>query len=379
MALLEAWERLDKSMTAGYDAASRSIYNFDVRMPLTAKEKDLVRGRRPVETVGGEIAMPRKVRVTTTSFRFPDTRTPEQNREQACAYFEAAGAEGADLVCLPETFLEVGIPGDQVPYAEPLPGPTFDALTRLAQKHRMWVVAGYCVRTEEGLVENSAVVIDRQGQLAARYGKVHPTISECHKRQIAPGSEISVVETDFGRMGLAICYDIGWPDLWAQMKEQGAELVVWPSAYDGGLPLQAYAWTHSYYIVSTVLSEHSRVIDISGAVLASTSRWSRLTTTTIDLEKELLHIAPSLGQTEKLFRLQEEMGGRVTMQGFTEENFVTLESNDPAWPVARIKQHYGLLNWQEYHAYATQVQEEHRPARVSDESRIAELVAAPTA
>jgi predicted amidohydrolase len=319
--------------------------------------------------------MPRKIRVTTTSFHLPGLRTAEQNREQACAYLEAAGSKGADLVCLPETFLETGIPSDQAPFAESLPGPTFDALSRLADKHHMWVVAGYSVTAEDGAVENSAVVIDRKGRLAARYGKAHPTISEMTRRNVAPGTECAtVVETDFGRMGLAICYDVGWPELWAQLQEQGAELVVWPSAYDGGLPLQAYAWTHGYYIVSTVLSEHSRVIDISGAVLASTSRWSRLATATIDLEKELLHIAPSLGQPEKLFRLEEEMGARVTMRGFSEENFVTLESNDPAWPVARIKQHYGLLNWREYHAYATQVQDEHRRTRRAAEPTNAELL-----
>ena len=139
--------------------------------------------------------------------------------------------------------------------------------------------------------------------------------------------------------------------------------------------MQAYAWTHGYYIVSTVLSEHSRVIDISGYDLASTSRWSRLVTTTIDLEKELLHIAPSLGQHEKLFRLQQEMGGRATIQGFTEENFVTLESNDPAWPVSRIKEHYGLLNWREYHAAATRMQNERRRDRRSGQLAEAELLA----
>ena len=320
--------------------------------------------------------MPRKLRVTTTSFDIPGPRTAEQNLDQARRFLEAAGAEGADLACLPETFLETALPADQLPYAEPLPGPTFDALSRLAGKYHMWVVAGYSVRTDDGAIENSAAVIDRHGQLAARYGKIHPTISEMTKRKITPGTECAtVVETDFGRMGLAICYDVGWPDLWAQLAEQGAELVVWPSAYDGGLPLQAYAWTHSYYIVSTVLSEHSRVIDISGAILASTSRWSRLVTTTIDLEKELLHIAPSLGQHEKLFRLQQEMGGRVTIQGFTEENFVTLESNDPDWPVARIKEHYGLLNWREYHAAATQMQDEQRRARRSEPPQQVEILA----
>ena len=56
------------------------------------------------------------------------------------------------------------------------------------------------------------------------------------RRNITPGAVApTVMETDFGRMGLAICYDIGWPDLWTQLREQGAELVVWPSAYGGGL------------------------------------------------------------------------------------------------------------------------------------------------
>lgn len=314
--------------------------------------------------------MPRKVRVTTTSFRIPGLRTVAQNLDQACRFVEAAGAEGADLVCLPETFLETGLDASDLPYAEPLPGPAFEALSRLADRHRLWVVAPYSVMTDDGVIENSAAVIDRQGHLAARYGKLHPTISEMTRRNVAPGANgVTVVETDFGRVGLAICYDLGWPELWEHLAEQGAELVVWPSAYDGGLPLQAYAWTHGYHIVSSVLGDHSRVIDISGAILASTSRWSRMVTTTIDLEKELLHIAPSLGQHERLFRLQEEMGGRITMQGFSDENFVTLESHDPDWPVARIKAHYDLLNWREYHAAATQAQDERRARRAAELQR----------
>ena len=100
-----------------------------------------------------------------------------------------------------------------------------------------------------------------------------------------------------------------------------------------------------------------------------------MVTTTIDLEKELLHIAPSLGQHEKLFHLQQELGGRATIQGFTEENLVTLESNDPEWPVARIKEHYGLVNWREYHALATQAQDEQRHARQASQPEKVELLA----
>lgn len=301
--------------------------------------------------------MPRKVRVLTTSFHGPQERSVAANRDLACAFVEAAGAEGADLVCLPETFLEVGLPGDQIPVAEPIPGPTFDAVAALAARHAVWVVASFCVRTEAGTIENSALVIDRRGELAGRYAKAHPTIGECEARAITPGQEATVVETDFGRLGLAICYDIGWPEHWARLQEAGAELVVWPSAYDGGFPLRVYAWTHDYFVVSAVRTEHSKIIAPTGRVVAATSRWHRLAAATIDLEQERFHIDD---QVDKLYALQREFGRRVTVEALTEEHVFTLESNDPAWPVARLKERFGLENFRDYHARATGVQDRHR-------------------
>jgi predicted amidohydrolase len=303
--------------------------------------------------------MPRKVRVLTTSFHGPRERTLAANRELAGEFVGAAGAERADLVCLPETFTEVGLARDDRPVAEPVPGPTFDALATLAAEHAVWVVAPFSVRTEAGAVENSAVVIDRGGRLAGRYAKVHPTIGECEARAIVPGEEAAeaVVETDFGRLGLAICYDIGWPEHWARLKDAGAELVVWPSAYDGGFPLQAYAWTHGYFVVSSVQTEHAKVIAPTGRVLTATSRWHRLAAATIDLEQELFHIDD---QTDKLYALQREFGRRVTVEALTEEHVFTLESNDPAWPVARLKERFGLENFRDYHARAAGVQDLHR-------------------
>ena len=131
------------------------------------------------------------------------------------------------------------------PVAERLDGPTITLLSALAREHRLWIVAPISLRTGAGSVENAAVVLDRDGDVAGSYAKVHPTIGECRTREIVPGSHPVVLDTDFGRLGLAICYDIGWPAHWEELKRQGAELVVWPSAYDGGFPLRAYAWSHS--------------------------------------------------------------------------------------------------------------------------------------
>ncbi|MBA2519908.1 MAG: carbon-nitrogen hydrolase family protein [Chloroflexia bacterium] len=301
--------------------------------------------------------MPRKVRVATTSFHRRTLPTVADNLELATSLVVAAAADRADLVCLPETFLEVGMPRHQVPVVESIPGQVFDTLAALAARHEIWIVAPYSVADASGAIKNTAVVIGRHGELVERYEKIHPTIKECEQRAVAPGTAIAVVETDFGRMGLAICYDIGWPSQWAALAERGAEVVIWPSAYDGGFPLQVYAWLHSYYVVSAVHTEHARIIDITGQVLTSTSRWHRLASATIDLEKELFHIDD---QVEKLFQVQQALGHRVEVRALTEEHIFTVESHDPAWPVARIKADFGLESFHDYHARAESVQNRHR-------------------
>ena len=302
--------------------------------------------------------MPRKVRITTTSFHSNEGRSPEGNRALAGLYIDAAGAERADLVCLPETLLYAGVPRAERPKGEPVFGPTYGLLAERARANRVNVVAGLVERRGDQN-ENVAVAIDRDGRLIGRYSKIHPTIRECRDQMITPGCDIGVVNFDFGRVGLAICYDIGWPAVWQALADQGAEVVVWPSAYDGGFPLQAYAWTHFYHVVSSVWGQHSKVIDITGRVLASTSRWNHLISATIDLEKQVFHIDD---QEAKLLEIQTRYGSRVTAVGYSEENIFTLESNDPALPLAAIVAEYELENFRDYHARATRVQDADRTA-----------------
>ena len=266
---------------------------------------------------------------------------------------DAACAQRPDLICLPEAMLHVGTGRADWPEGvQTVPGSFVDELAERARKHRTYIV-GSLYAQSAGCFGNRALVIDRAGEIAGSYDKIHPTTREIDSG-IKPGAKPEVVETDFGKMGLAICYDIGWPQHWADLAKLGAELVVWPSAYDGGFPLQVYAWTHFYYVVSSVWGDHAKVIDITGRVLASTSHWSRLASAQIDLEKEVFHIDD---QVEKLLRVQSELGDRVHAEGYSQENIFTLESNDPEWPLARIKRDYALENFRDYHARATGVQD----------------------
>lgn len=298
--------------------------------------------------------MPRRVQIATTS-GFPADAQADDNRLRALRYIEEAGRRQADLVCLPEAYL--GHTNTECP--ERIPGKIFDELAGLARQYGLWIVAGLYVSQlpAAGDIHNCAVVINRQGELAGCYAKVHPTIDECKDHRVIPGSEPVVVDTDFGRLGLAICYDIGWPEYWADLARRGAELVVWLSAYDGGFPLSCYAWNHHYQIVSSVQTHHSRVLDITGSEIAATNSWRHMLQASVDLDLELFHADYN---EDQLPRVLTEMGDRVTIRAFDEERFFTLASSDPDWPVERVVRHYGLEAFRPYHSRACCVQDEFR-------------------
>ncbi len=311
--------------------------------------------------------MSRKIRVATTSLAtLEDVKPPynlrhptaQGNLDLGLSLLEGAGSQGVDLACLPESFLSAGLPytGEAIASAaQPIPGPAFDALADCARRYRMNVVAGLPTITD-GKLQNVAVLIDRRGELIGSYAKIHPTEGEIDCG-VLPGGNVTVFDTDFGRVGLAICFDLNWPDQWAEMKRQRADLVCWISAYPGGFPLQAYAWMYRYRIVTSVWPYEARVIDITGKILASTSRWGRLATCELDLDKRLFHTD---GQAQHILPLQTRYGQRIRLESFTEEHLFSLESADPALSVDDIIAEYGLIEFDDYIARCTDVQQQTR-------------------
>ena len=308
--------------------------------------------------------MPRKLKVATTCWNTPSPTGAGSSLEFACQLLEAAGESGADLCVLPEGFNFIGVPAEErAAHVEPgIPGPASESIARIASKHGMYVVAGlYNYRVGE--IRNTALVLDRSGEEVWRYEKIHPTVNEI-EMGVVPGEFCpAVYDAEFGRLGFAICYDIGWPDHWDQLGEDGAELVFWPSAYDGGFPLQTYAWRHQYYVVTSVWTHNAKIIDIDGQILAQTTRFTNLVTLEIDLEKELFHTDDN---SNRLLALQAEHGHEITLKTMGEEHVFTLQSNNPSLPLAQLKRKFRLESFNDFHARATGVQDRTRevPAEV---------------
>ena len=156
-----------------------------------------------------------------------------------------AASEGAQLVVLPECFSFLGRrEGDKLAMAEALDGkgPVMSTLRGLATKHGIWIVGGGTPELVPGDARrtyNSAIAIDPRGELVARYRKIHlfdidipggATLRESDST--APGDELVVVDIGGAPVGVSICYDIRFPELYRQLvKDMGAEVLLVPAAF----------------------------------------------------------------------------------------------------------------------------------------------------
>ena len=294
--------------------------------------------------------MGRKARIATTGFRHP-TGT-EESHQLAMDLVRQAAAAGCDLCLLPENLLrkDGGICVDRG-RIEALETDLGD----LAREHCMYVL-GSLPHWVGDKRYNAAMLFDREGTLSAPYRKIHPTEGEILGGTM-PGREPGVIDFDFGRMGVLICFDIGWPDEWRRLRELGAKGVIWPSAYDGGFPLQAYAYQHRYWVISCVRSSEAKFIDPSGHVVLKTSRWDRLAVLDVDLDRTLFHTDDNW---LKIPAIHAKYGDRVSILAYSEENYFTLETADEDLSVSDVIAEFGLETYDAYHTRVTRIQEKYR-------------------
>ena len=161
------------------------------------------------------------------------------NLSEAERLIEVAANQGAKLVALPEYFALMGFKEtDKVAAREEEgKGPIQQFLKSMAKKHKIWLVGGSVplVSNFPNKVRNSCLVFDDQGEQVARYDKIHlfglnlGNEQYHEEKTIESGDVIKVVDTPFGKIGLSICYDLRFPELYRAMKD--VNIIVVPSAF----------------------------------------------------------------------------------------------------------------------------------------------------
>lgn len=165
----------------------------------------------------------------------------EANIAKAKNMINEAAEKGAQIIMLPEMF---NCPYDIQyfrSYAEQLPaGETMAMLAAAARKNKIYLIGGSIPEIDQqGNVYNTSLLYDPQGNLIGKHRKIHlfdihiqGRISFQESRVLTPGNAITVVDTAYGRIGIAVCYDIRFPELFRTMAQAGATLIFVPAAFN---------------------------------------------------------------------------------------------------------------------------------------------------
>jgi len=226
---------------------------------------------------------PRLVRLAAVHHRPRNTSSSMENLEQFATYITEAAEQNADIVCLPEGATLAGTGLNYISASEPVPGPSTDFLGALAKKHNMYIIAGLLEKDGE-TVYNTAVLIDRAGDVAGRYRKVSLPREEI-EGGVTPGVELPVFDTDFGIIGIMICWDVTFPEAARTLAFKGAEVIFLP-IWGGHLTLaKARALENQLYLVSSTYSMKTAVFDQEGEIVEEATEEDPVIVVEVDLNE----------------------------------------------------------------------------------------------
>jgi predicted amidohydrolase len=232
------------------------------------------------------------------------------NLATARELLERAATAGADLAVLPEYVDYLG-PTAGAPKPEPVDGEFASTFAQAAADLGVWVVAGSFHETgpDDDHTYNTSLVFDRTGRLAATYRKIHlfdidipDRVSYHESRTVAPGSDVVTVEIEGVRVGLSICYDLRFPELYRQLAVAGAQVLLVPAAFTAHtgrdhweVLLRARAIENQCYVVAAgQIGDHdpgqrcygrSMVVDPWGTVVAQAPDVVGITIADVDLDR----------------------------------------------------------------------------------------------
>lgn len=266
------------------------------------------------------------MKFTAAAVQMLATSDKEANLREAEAWIRRAHAEGARLVVLPEVFNWRGRGMDTAANAEPVPGPSTERMSALAAELDLYLLAGSVLESSgrDGRAYNTSVLIGPGLGIIGKYRKIHlfdvdiegeDPIRESEYRR--PGQAVVVAETSLGLMGLSVCYDLRFPELYRRLADGGAEVVFVPSVFT--VPtgrahwetlLRARAIENQVYVIapdqtgkhpaSMDAYGHSMIVDPWGKVVAEAETEPGLVLAAIDLDylRDVRRRLPSLSHRQ---------------------------------------------------------------------------------
>jgi predicted amidohydrolase len=289
----EGWVSAGRTVDAPEGAGSLTI-----ELALKWADGGSVAWRNPVL----QKTAPLRHRVVKVASAFIDKAgTLEGNLARMLDMIDRAGAEKADMLCLGETVYDWGVSLPLDSRAVEIPGPVTAKLSEQAARHNLYLALSLNEK-QDGLYYNTGLLIGRKGVIEGKYRKMQLPLCE-GEDGITPGRGYPVFDTDFGRIGILICWDHGFPEVSRMLARQGAEILFLPTLWHTEIQAPARAVDNGVYVVVSAprwTDTPCRVINPLGEVIASAAGGERhesgLCTATIDLDKRFYSFWLSVGE-----------------------------------------------------------------------------------
>jgi len=228
----------------------------------------------------------RQIKVATINLRPSKLPSREANVDAFIAAADKAAPGNLDILLFPEGMTVVGTGISYVDIAEPVPGPTTKRLGELARQRNSYVAAGI-YESEGHAVYNTAILLDRQGRLVGKYRKVYLPREE-YEAGLTPGNSFPVFDTDFGRVGLMICYDVFFSDPAKALAAQGADVILLPIWGGDETLAKARAIENRIFLVTSGYNHPTYIMDPYGERISEAHERGTAAIATLDLNRRYL-------------------------------------------------------------------------------------------
>lgn len=314
------------------------------------------------------IPEPKAKRITVSAFSIYPDHAPRVKGQEAVDFikefwkYEIATElpSRPDLIVLPEACDRIPMSdADKAEFYRVRGNQILDFFREMARENRCYITYPWVRVMPDGTRRNSITLIDRKGEIAGTYNKNYPVPSETTESGILCGKDATVIETDFGRVALAICFDLNFPELLARYKEQKPDLIVFCSMYHGGLMQKYWAYECRSHFVGAIARTESTVVNPVGETVARSTNYIPKVTATINLDSRVVHLDDNW---VKMQAAREKYGRGVTIYDPGHLGTLLFCSEMADKSVDELIREFDIELWDDY--YRRSVQHRENPTNV---------------
>ncbi len=185
-----------------------------------------------------------------------------------------------------------------------------DFYREVARKNHCYIAYSAARELPDGTYRNSTQLIDRNGEVVGIYNKNHLVVGETTEGGILCGKDAPVFQTDFGRVAMAICFDLNFHELLEKYAKQRPDLIIFSSMYHGGLMQNYWAYHCRSYFVGSIANLENNIINPVGDRVAHSTNYIKRISASINLDYQVVHLDENWG---KLQAMREKYGPGVTV------------------------------------------------------------------